>query len=71
MISAETGSREPEQTRETVHEQGRRWGQFDCRTQLPGEVDAGQVTAQLSDGVLSVQAPKAQATQSRVEITGG
>jgi HSP20 family protein len=49
----------------------RRTGRFELRTYLPGDVNADAVTAQLSDGVLTVTVPKAEAAKPRkVEITG-
>jgi HSP20 family protein len=56
----------------TVRQHTRRTGQFDYRVRLPGSVDAGAVTANLSDGVLTVTLPKSsRATGQRIEITGG
>jgi HSP20 family protein len=50
----------------------RRSGRFEFRTLLPGEVDADRVSAQLSDGVLTVTVPKAMSAKpKRVEISGG
>jgi HSP20 family protein len=49
----------------------RRTGRFELRTYLPGDVNADAITAQLSDGVLSVTVPKSQAAKPRkIEITG-
>jgi HSP20 family protein len=49
----------------------RRTGRFELRTLLPGDVNPDAVTANLSDGVLTVRVPKAQAAKPRrVEITG-
>ncbi|MGW3247965.1 Hsp20/alpha crystallin family protein [Streptomyces sp. NPDC001070] len=48
----------------------RRTGHFEYRALLPSGVNAEQVKAQLSDGVLTVTVPKAQSATSRhVEIT--
>jgi HSP20 family protein len=55
----------PEQKRERRHHRGRRTGRFEYRVQLPGEVNADKVNAQLSDGVLTVTVPKAQKTKPR------
>ena len=44
---------------------------LELRTYLPGDVKANAVTAQLSNGVLTVTVPKAEAAKRRkIEITG-
>ena len=49
----------------------RRTGRFEFRTYLPGDVNADAVTAQLSDGILTVTVPKSEAVKPRkIEITG-
>ena len=53
------------------HHSSRRTGRFELRTYLPGDVNADAVTAQLSDGVLTVTVPKSEAAKPRkIEITG-
>ncbi len=48
----------------------RRVGQFHYAVTLPGDVDADNVTASLSEGVLAVRVPKAQqAKPRRITIT--
>jgi HSP20 family protein len=48
----------------------RRTGRFEYRTYLPGDVKADQVSAQLSDGVLTVTVPKSEAAKPRrIEVT--
>lgn len=52
------------------HRKTRRTGRFELRTLLPGEVDAEQVEARLSDGVLTITVPKAAAAKPRhIEVT--
>jgi HSP20 family protein len=49
----------------------RRSGRFEFRTILAGEVNPDGVSANLSDGVLSVKIPKAEeAKPRRIQITG-
>ncbi|MET8562691.1 Hsp20/alpha crystallin family protein [Streptomyces flaveolus] len=49
----------------------RRSGQFDYRVTLPQDTDEENVTAELTDGVLTVKVPKAEkAKPRRIEITG-
>jgi HSP20 family protein len=47
------------------HRSSRRTGRFEYRTYLPGDVKAHQVSAQLSDGVLTVTVPKSEAAKPR------
>ncbi|MFC5957241.1 Hsp20/alpha crystallin family protein [Streptomyces pratens] len=54
-----------------LRRQTRHVGQFDHRTNLPPNVDTEHITAELTDGVLTVRVPKAQkAKPHRIEITG-
>jgi HSP20 family protein len=49
----------------------RRTGRFEFRTVLPGEVNPDGVSANLSDGVLSLMIAKAgQAKPRRIQVTG-
>jgi HSP20 family protein len=65
----ETGDGNGDGTRR--HRSTRRTGRFELRTYLPGDVNADAVTAQLSDGILTVTIPKSEAAKPRkVEITG-
>ncbi|MFI7244810.1 Hsp20/alpha crystallin family protein [Streptomyces qinglanensis] len=49
----------------------RRIGRFDSRTTLPPDSDAEHISAELTDGVLTVNVPKAGKEQAqRIEITG-
>jgi len=50
----------------------RRSDRFEYRVLLPGHAEAGKVTAALTDGVLMVTVPKAEAEKPRrIQITGG
>ena len=71
VISGEVAEPEDGNGHRRRHRSSRRTGQFELRTYLPGDVNADAVTAQLSDGVLTVTVPKAEAAKPRkVEITG-
>jgi HSP20 family protein len=53
------------------HHSSRRTGRFELRTYLPGDVNADAITAQLSDGILTMTVPKSEAAKPRkIEITG-
>jgi HSP20 family protein len=55
-----------------LHQQTRRLGQFHYTVPLPGEVDGGKIDASLTDGLLTVRAPKPDNAKShRIEITEG
>jgi HSP20 family protein len=43
----------------------RRVGRFEYRTLLPAHVDADEITADLSEGVLTVRVPKSEAAKPR------
>jgi HSP20 family protein len=52
-------------------QRSRRYGRFEYRTGLPAQIDTNAITADLSDGVLTVRVPKSQADQPRrIEISG-
>jgi len=52
------------------HRNSRRAGRFEYRTYLPGDIKPDAVTAQLSDGILTVTVPKSeQAKPRKIEIT--
>jgi HSP20 family protein len=54
-----------------LRRQTRKMGEFDYRFTLPGEVEADKITAQLSDGVLHLQAPKLEAAKPRrIKVDG-
>ncbi|MCL6551006.1 MAG: Hsp20/alpha crystallin family protein [Acidothermus cellulolyticus] len=55
-----------------LRRQTRRTGHFQYAVHLPGEIDVDKVTAQLTDGVLTVRLPKVAAAKGRrIEITSG
>ncbi|MBX6372008.1 MAG: Hsp20/alpha crystallin family protein [Acidothermus sp.] len=65
-----SGEVKEKERRGIVRRQTRRTGRFDYVVQFPGEIDADQVTARLSDGVLTVRLPKAAtAKPRRIEIS--
>ena len=71
VISGEIPEPEDGNGHRRRHRSSRRTGQFELRTYLPGDVNADAVTAQLSDGVLTVTVPKAEAAKPRkIEVTG-
>ncbi|MER6012491.1 Hsp20/alpha crystallin family protein [Streptomyces bluensis] len=54
-----------------VRRQSRHIGEFDYRTSLPPNSDTEHISAELTNGVLSVRVPKAeQAKPHRIEISG-
>jgi HSP20 family protein len=56
IISGKVEEQEKEGVR--AHRRMRRYGEFEYRTVLPGEIDAEGVRAKLDNGVLTVTAPK-------------
>jgi len=71
VISGEIPEPEDGNGHHRRHRSSRRTGQFELRTYVPGDVNADAVTAQLSDGILTVTVPKSEAAKPRkVEITG-
>jgi HSP20 family protein len=49
----------------------RRYGTFEHRVSLPGDVDPDSVTAMLENGVLTVRLAKARRSQPRhIEVKG-
>ncbi|MGG7569313.1 Hsp20/alpha crystallin family protein [Streptomyces sirii] len=67
-ISGELKEREREGV---LRRRGRPTGRFEYRALLPADVKAEEVQAALSDGVLTVTIPKAQAAKPRhIEIKG-
>ncbi|WP_188197590.1 Hsp20/alpha crystallin family protein [Nonomuraea sp. SYSU D8015] len=67
-----TGEIKERETTGRVHRRMRRAGRFEHRVILPGEVDPEQVSATLSEGVLTVTVPKAERARPRhVEVKAG
>lgn len=49
----------------------RRVGQFSYHTQLPGDIDPDHISADLTDGVLTVRVPKTEAAKPRrIPVSG-
>ena len=62
---------EPQEEEGRRRRRARRTGRFEFRTTLPADIDPQGVSASLSDGVLTVRAPKSEAARPRhVEISG-
>jgi HSP20 family protein len=60
--------REPESACEQFHRVERGRGSFSRTFQLPIPVDAGNITADLRNGVLTVTCPKAEMPSRRIDI---
>jgi HSP20 family protein len=61
-----------ERERTVLRRATRRTGRFEYRAVLPGEINAENVDANLTDGVPTVKAPKVEAAKPRrIEITAG
>ncbi len=58
------GERKPEADRKYVHD-GRTWGRFERAIRLPDEVDAANVQAELSRGVLRLTLPRSPEAKPR------
>ena len=66
MITGEINERE---RKGALRRRTRRTGRLEYRVTLPGDVDAGNIDASLSDGVLTVRIPKPERAKPRqVEI---
>ena len=69
-----SGERKDEQSQEAkgYYRFERSFGQFSRSLRLPAGIDAGAVTADFTDGVLTIRVPKPEAPKPhRVEIGGG
>jgi HSP20 family protein len=60
-----TGELKEEEREGVLRRSARRRGRFDYRVVLPDEVDAENIEANLSDGVLTVRVPKSERAQRR------
>jgi HSP20 family protein len=68
------GEKKEEQKAENVNGllYERRWGTFTRRFTLPRAVDGNAITANYSNGILTIQVPKAEEAKGRkIEITDG
>jgi len=62
---------EPESDEGRRHRSTRRTGRFEYRASLPGDINPEQVSARLSDGVLTVTVPKSEGGKPRrIEVSG-
>lgn len=63
---------EPAHERATLHRRERAFGAFARTVRLPGEIDAGRVSAKLTAGVLTIELPKSEAMRPRhIKVNGG
>lgn len=68
------GSREREQLGEgeSYHRRERRFGSFSRTFQLPFQVESDKVDAKLTNGILSISLPRAEAEKARkIKVIGG
>ncbi|GAA2246655.1 Hsp20/alpha crystallin family protein [Streptomyces indiaensis] len=65
-----TGEIKEKERKGVLRRSTRRTGAFEYRLRLPGEVDTEKISAQMSDGVLTITVPKAEVAKPRhVEIS--
>lgn len=62
-ITGRTEQQEEEGKR--AHRRGRRYGRFEYRAMLPGDISADKVSAALHNGVLTVTIPKSEKVKPR------
>jgi HSP20 family protein len=60
-----TGEVKERERKGTLRRRTRRVGRFEYRVSLPSQVDADKIEANLKEGVLTVQVPKAERAQRR------
>src|SRR6266576_3577905 len=71
VISGEIPRQDEDGEKGRRRRRARRTGRFELRSVLPGDINPDNITANLSDGVLTVRVPKAEAAKPRhVEVTG-
>ena len=71
VISGEIPQQDENGEKGRRRRRGRRTGRFELRSVLPGDINPDAITANLSDGVLTVRVPKAEAAKPRhVDVTG-
>ncbi|WP_285730786.1 Hsp20/alpha crystallin family protein [Nocardiopsis sp. ATB16-24] len=63
VITGETG--EAQESGERTHRRTRRYGRFEYRTILPGDIDGERVSASLDKGILSITVPKSDRGKAR------
>jgi HSP20 family protein len=65
-----TGEVKQRERKGAIRRETRRFGRFEHRIELPGEVDPDSVSAALTDGVLTVRLAKARKSQPKhIEVT--
>ncbi|MGV9452533.1 Hsp20/alpha crystallin family protein [Streptomyces sp. NPDC003635] len=65
-----TGEIKEKERKGVLRRSTRRTGAFEYRLRLPGEVDTEKINARMSDGVLTINVPKAEVAKPRhVEIS--
>ncbi|MER7665848.1 MULTISPECIES: Hsp20/alpha crystallin family protein [unclassified Streptomyces] len=65
-----TGEIKEKERKGVLRRSTRRTGSFEYRLRLPGEIDTEKITAEMSNGVLTVTVPKAEVAKPRhIEIT--
>ncbi|MHB0956007.1 MAG: Hsp20/alpha crystallin family protein [Pirellulaceae bacterium] len=70
-IKGERQQPQAESERATWHRQERGYGSFQRLMELPGSVDSEKVTAEFSDGVLTLTLPKLEEAKARrIEVKG-
>jgi HSP20 family protein len=67
-----TGEIKERERKGILRRKTRRVGRFEFRVTLPGQTDAGNVEADLNDGVLTIRIPKPEASRPRrIQVRSG